>query len=184
MTPPLGRVPATGVVTVAESEFGRNKGGFRTASAETSRVILSQVPSKQKPPLLPVYTDLDTKVSREIRTEKPRMAVLDTRARTGAVPRTDGGTAVDPVLMKTRILGERAPVRPAPAPAETKTGRGDEPRNTGAVERAPRTILKVPATVNQTPPIAERPDDQSTKPQRTEPRRQEMPRNDPPAAAA
>ena len=42
--PPLQWVPPTGVITVAASDFGRDKGSIRTAPVDIARDVLSKAP--------------------------------------------------------------------------------------------------------------------------------------------
>ena len=87
-TPPLQSVPPTGVVTVPESEFGREKRGYRTPPLATAKEILSKVPETvDTPPILPDMKDLNGKVSKEILLEKPRVVRTEPTVKIGASER-------------------------------------------------------------------------------------------------
>ena len=138
--PPLANVPANAVVSVAMSDFGRDKRGFQTAPPMLAKSLLSKVPDEpvKAAPELPTYRDLNGKVSQEIRSVRPPMTKVDTIS-TGAADRKKDAP-LDQELRKSRIFGNRPPL-------EINTGRGDirpvpsaEPdtRPTGAVGRPPK----------------------------------------------
>jgi hypothetical protein len=200
--PPLGDVPPSGVVSVAVSEFGRNKGSYGTPPLSVANNVLSKVPDANETPVLPTYTDLNGKVSSEIRSMKTPPTRVDTDVRTGATPRNTDAP-LDKELQKTRIFGNRPPL-------QINTVQGDiikpatpgeaGPRKTGAVERPvikqdgdgkapirtaptrqpPEVPVNSPPQQKQDEPV--RPPQQPTK--RDVPREppvRETPRYDPPA---
>lgn len=186
LTPPLQRIPASAVVAVEASEFGRRAGGFRTAPPNTARTVLSKSPEViESPPLLPTLTDLDGRVSRDIAASAPPVARTVARARIGAGERKPDGS-LDEELRRTRIYGNRPPVVASPAQTETiiensgnKENRRDR-RRTGAVERT-ETSSSDSAESNSkqrapyTPPISEPNRDDEQKPierERQKPARQ------------
>ena len=190
LTPPFLRVPPSGVVSVPANQFGTDRRGFQTASATTAKTVLSKAPDiNQSPPLLPTYGDLDGRVSKQIRSEKPPMAKTIAQTKTGAVDRGSQGP-IDKELQKTRIFGDRNPIPINPGSGEPTNGRFGPTRKTGAVERPiirpaePESERKTDdRTTRQreqpTPTYVPPPPMQNTDRER-EPVRQ--PRNDPPAA--
>ncbi len=140
-TPHLQRVPASAVIAVDASEFGRRAGGFRVAPPDAARTVLAKTPETiDSSPLLPTLTDLNGRLSREIITAAPPVARTETRARIGASERHDNGS-LDGKLRKERIFGNRSPVVASPAQTETPIQNGEirenrrDRRPTGAVER-------------------------------------------------
>lgn len=135
---PAETVPADGVVTVAASDFGRNKGNFRPAGANLAIKVLSETPSETvRPATLPTFKDLNGRVSREILAENPRSVRPAAQIKTGAVERTEG-VSMGENLRRTRILGGRPPVENAP-PTDNNGIESPTPvRGTGAVRRQPR----------------------------------------------
>lgn len=198
LTPPLQTVPPTGVVTVPASEFGRGKADLRRPPLSTARAVLSKVPNEgETPPILPIYREIESKISREIRTEKPAAAKVGTRGLTGASTRTPD-EPLDRQLRTTRMLGNRPPLQndPLPQPTGPTTTRSTEPRKTGAVERTVRSsepkqpVVETPGadppvrtTTRSSEPKSYTPERSTPRPIVTmpqqQPRREEQPRNDP-----
>lgn len=141
LTPGLQRIPPSGVIAVDASEFGRRTGGYRTAPLETARTVLAKTPEViESPPLLPTYTDLNGRMSREIVASAPPVSRIETRTRIGAGERRNDGS-LDEELRKTRIYGNRPPIVANPVQPETTTQNSEngenrrDRRRTGAVER-------------------------------------------------
>ena len=129
-TPPLLRVPPSGVVSAPLSSFGRDRNGIGTASASDARTVLSKTLSIDDPVrMLPTFKDLDGRVSSEIRGEKPRSLSASTKPQTGVLIRNADGP-MDQKLQTTRVLGDRQPVQIRAEPADS-----NGPRKTGAVTR-------------------------------------------------
>lgn len=187
--PALDEVPQGGVVTVEESEFGRNRGGFRVASQAAARRLLSRDPDEiQNNVVLPTYRELNNRVSREIRSDRRPAAVQrNPQIKVGAGERSTNAP-LDRELRKSRILGNRPPMRQKievadPGPGSTGVS---TPRNTGAVERpvvrrenAPTggRLSQPDAPVQQSPTDVQ-PQRRITAP-RAEPRRQDTPESQP-----
>jgi hypothetical protein len=157
--PPLQWVPPTGVITVAASDFGRDKGSIRTAPADIAKNVLSKAPdTKQTTPILPNYNDLNGKIGRDIRVEKPRNEAPVAQIKTGAAVRTNDGP-LDTTLRNSRIQGDRPPLQNTPGgTGGTKVIPGTAPpeiRNTGAVPRPP--VKEVREAPVYTPPIRQEP---------------------------
>ena len=127
------------VVSVPASDFGRNTRGFKTAPADTARTILSKDPYAGDDTLiLPTYRDLNGKVSREIRSEKPPVLKVQPDVRIGATTRSNNAP-LDRELRQKQIFGNRQPVETRTNTeakgAASGTVEPTEPRRTGAVNR-------------------------------------------------
>ncbi len=148
-------LPQTAVISVPISDFGRNTRGFKTAPPDTARIILSKEPNvNDDTPFLPTYRDLNGRVSREIRAEKPPVVRIEPNVRIGVTTRSND-VPLDRELRQKQIFGNRPPV-------ETRTntevkgainGNVEPPeiRRTGAVNRP---VVKQDTTddTDQTPP--------------------------------
>lgn len=186
--PPLANVPASAVVSVAASEFGRDKRGFQTLPVATARELLSKVPDEpvKAAPVLPTYRDLNGKVSQDIRPVRAPAVKTDV-VRTGATDRNPGAP-LDQELRKSKILNGRQPL-------EINTGRGDirvnpaEPdtRPTGAVGRPPKAPRQDNEPVRQapvyTPPTRQAPEQPAAEPVRAPKRERVQPAPDEPVRA-
>ncbi|MEP6705062.1 MAG: DUF6600 domain-containing protein, partial [Acidobacteriota bacterium] len=163
--PPLENVPPIGVVTVAASEFGRGKGHFTTPPLAVAKSVLSIIPDAgQSPPILPTYSDLNGKVSQEIRVFRPPMVRTRADVQTGATVRKTEAP-LDQELQKSRIFGGRPPLQINTSQGEIRTvNTTDVPRKTGAIER----------------PVIKQEDPDETPVRRAPTRRQETPVNSPP----
>ena len=145
--PPLGDVPAGGVVTVAVSEFGRGRGRFTTPPLSVATSVLSKVPDAgDSGPILPTMNDLNGKLSSEIRSVRAPMTRAKTDVQIGATVRKSDAP-LDQELQKTRIFGGRPPLQINTSQGEIKTTiPGSEgPRKTGAVGRP---VIKSDETVD------------------------------------
>ncbi len=184
-TPPLQRIPPTGVVSIPTRDFGTES---RTASRPplvlANKVLADKVDENQTPPILPPFERVDPK----IRIEKPRIASPATVAKTGAAERR-ADAPVDNELQRSRILGNRPPLQINTNQGEVRTpppGRTEQ-RDTGAVSR-PTVRRDIPQSQSQPQSRPEptydqprREDRRITPPmKREEPPRQEIPRYDPP----
>ena len=139
---PVGQIPTSGIVTVDAEKFGtRGSQGFGTVSADTGKQIIIKTPDRLDTPVkLPTRSDLDGKITKEIRAEQPTIAVKIDRELTkiGATERkTDA--PIDRQLREKQIFGDRQPVVRQPQTDRKETG-GDfgvspTTRNTGAVTR-------------------------------------------------
>lgn len=138
-------LPQTGVITVAASDFGRNKFKFQTAPTDLAVKALAVNPSKSaNPPILPTFKELNGDVSKDILTANPRTDRNSVSVRTGATVRTSG-VPTGETLRNERMLGNRAPVEKL---SRQENQPGNEPvRSTGAVKRQPRAE---PPSNNQT----------------------------------
>lgn len=184
--PPFETIPPTGVVTVPASEFGRGRVRFGTPSAAVAKTLLSKAPDdRQSPPILPTYTDLNGKISRDIRAVRPPMVKPAADISTGATARRSDAP-LDQELQKSRIFGGRPPLQINTGQGEVKTvnsGDTPEPRKTGAVGRpiikrddGEAPIRQAPTERQETPvyvPPTRRRDETPSAPVR-------VPRSDPP----
>lgn len=138
--------PRSSIVAVDISSFGRDKKGFRTAPSELADKVLAATPSETiKPPALPTYKDLNGRISKDILVENPRNIKAETNIKTGATERTSGNSTGE-TLRRERILGNRSPIEKTDRTPQTQV-KGDteiQPRvrDTGAVKRQPRDIVK------------------------------------------
>jgi hypothetical protein len=142
---------------VPASDFGRDTKTANVLPRDYAKQLLEQDPSDQRvPPALPTYTDLDGKVAQEIRSTRQPAVVQKIAVPVGAGERRDGGP-LDQELKRSRMLGDREPVRVPPAGDNPRTDDGRSGRKTGAVGR-PR-IEPVPADrePSVTPPVREVP---------------------------
>jgi len=146
---PASSIPATGVVTVEASDFGRGKSNFRIAPIDVARKVLSESPSETvKPVALPTFKDLNGKISREILVENPPNVRPIAQIKTGAIERTSG-VSMGENLRRERILGNRPPIENTPRIENNGELETPSPiRNTGAVKRQPRLES---SSDNQTP---------------------------------
>jgi len=142
--PPIDLIPQKGVVSVEVSNFGREKKGFRTAPPEIARKVLTEMPSEVKsPPNLPTYRDLSGRISKDIRVEKPKLEKIDSQVKTGAIERKIG-VSMDENLRQERVY-ENRPLIERNSNTEEIKGRDEvrpEIRDTGAVKRLPRAVIK------------------------------------------
>ncbi|MEO7673055.1 MAG: DUF6600 domain-containing protein [Pyrinomonadaceae bacterium] len=130
-TPPLLRIPPTGVVSTPLSSFGRGSKAIGTASTSDARAVLTKTLTLDDPVrMLPTFRDLDGKVSSDIRGEKPRSLSASTKPQTGILIRDSDGP-MDQKLQTTRVFGDRKPVQQIKAAPDNSNG----PRKTGAVTR-------------------------------------------------
>jgi hypothetical protein len=140
--PPLQWIPATGVVAVDASEFGRDKKGFTKPPLDVAEKVLSKVPSEKQNPLLPTIRDLNGKVSRDIVAETPKIAKVEAQVKTGVIER-EAGVPVNEKLLRERVLDNRPPIEKS---GDTFIRNSQNPsksdvRDTGAVKRQ-ETIVK------------------------------------------
>jgi hypothetical protein len=138
-TPPLKRVPPTGVVAVDISDFGRKTKGYRTAPLDDAQILIGNPADVlAKEPILPTFSDLNKKVSTDIlASDAPRAAKTKALVgKTGAADRKTGG-AMDGELRRTKIFGNRPRVQTNNTPdVRIDGGETREKRKTGAVVRS------------------------------------------------
>jgi hypothetical protein len=127
-------VPPTGVVVVDAKSFGKGKKGFWIAPPELANDVLSKSPPEiNNLPILPTHEDFKNKVD-SVRIER--------QVRTGATDRKIG-VSMDDNLRKERIHGNRPPIdRSPPNESKEKEEVIKERRDTGAVKREPRPIIR------------------------------------------
>lgn len=149
--PPLAEVPPGAVVGIPSSEFGRGKGRFGTPPLAVAQNVLSSVPdTTQAPPLLPTLSDLNGKVSRDIRSVKAPLVRASSDIQLGASPRTTGAP-LDQQLQKSRIFGGREPLQINTNQGEIRSIE-EAPRKTGAVERPIKRADGGTPLIRQVPP--------------------------------
>lgn len=144
------------VVSVPVSDFGRDTKGFRTVPADTAKRVLSKDPNATDDALiLPTYRDLNGKVSRAIRSEKPPVAKPDPDVRIGATTRPNNAP-LDKELRQKQIFGNRQPV-------ETRTNTEVKGASSGSVE--PSETRKTGAVTR--PAVKQNNDDDASEQQTT-----------------
>ncbi len=129
-------VPPSGVVAVQTSDFGRGTKTILTAPVEAAKKTLSKTPFEiENSQPLPNYQELRGSLSGIILPENQRNERVKTEIKTGATERKSG-VAVDEILRKERVYGNRAPLERTLPTAEAKENQGrPETRETGAVKR-------------------------------------------------
>lgn len=156
-------VPPGGVVAVDDSNFGKGRKGFRTAPPELAKDVLSKSPSDiNNPPNLPNHRNFQ---DRDIIVENPRNKRIDRQ--TGASDRKTG-VSMDDKLRKERIYGNRPPIdRSPPNEAKDNSEVKTEKRDTGAVKREPRPIVRqdnIYTDPSKSPPQKAPSDDEQVRP--------------------
>jgi hypothetical protein len=202
----FGGIPASSVISVPISDFGRSAGGYKPAPADTARAALAKDPNAgDNQTFLPTYGDLNGRVSREIRAEKPPVINTQPNVRTGATARSNNAP-LDKELRERQIFGNRQPIERRTI-NETNNDSFIAPnsrRDTGAVNRPaakpdrkddadqtapPRTNFPTRSnnrnsrSAEDNPPVYSPPARQEAPPSRREeirPPRREEPRYDPP----
>ncbi len=189
---PSGSVPVKGVVSLPAEEFGKRRGGVMVPSADTAKAILSKTPDETTfPPILPTYEEI-RKQPIDVRADRARLPQPQPTAPVGAATRK-ANEPLDTVLRRTKIYGDREPVKPVPVTTpDNRTSPGINPgivpeRKTGAVERPPIRATP-PVKRDEGPPLVpapryEPPKNEPVKrpdPPRYEPPRQEQPKYVPP----
>ena len=142
--PAIDSMPSRAVVGVLATEFGKGNKDFVTTPPEIAKKVLAETPSEDKiARVLPSYKDLSNKLSREIRAENPKIEKIQEPVRTGVIERKIG-VSMDENLRKERVFENRSLIEKSPKREELKSGDEAKPeiRDTGAVKRAPRTIIK------------------------------------------
>jgi hypothetical protein len=135
-------VPPSGVVAVEASDFGKGTRSIRPAPIEVAKKALSKMPFENENPPLPDYRNVKGKMNREILAENPRNEQIGMQVKTGATERKIG-VPVDENLRKERIFGNRPPLERAPPGEEARENQGEtETRDTGAIKRLPRQIIR------------------------------------------
>lgn len=130
-------IPADGVVVADTATFGKGRKGFRTAPPEIAQDVLSKSPSDiNNPPNLPNHRNFK---DRDIVVENPRNVRIERQ--TGAADRKIG-VSMDDNLRKERIYGNRPPIDRSPPNEANEQEIRKEKRDTGAVRREPRPIVK------------------------------------------
>ncbi len=136
-TPPLQSVPPTGVISVPAGDFGNRRDTIDRTTLATSKQVLSKDPvSVDTPPILPTYTDVERKMSPEIKPVRAVMPTTTAKVNTGAATR-ETKEPLDTRLRNTRMLGNRPPLETTPQVTEPVRTPGimPAPRRTGGVER-------------------------------------------------
>jgi len=142
-TPPLGRVPTRGVVSVPANQFGKGRRGMSTPPLSVARTVLRKKPTVvDSPPFMPSFDDNDRKRIR--RNPAPDRKTFDKQ--TGATKRTDA-TPLDRKLRRERINGNRVPVQTRTKATSNSSTKNTNRSRTGAFDRT-KTRPRV-----DTPPV-------------------------------
>lgn len=192
------KIPPSAVYAMALDDFGTTVKTIKPASFSLANSVLTKKVDDLADPVLPAYSAITKKITREIAVERPKSDIVAAQTKVGAAPRKSDAP-LDKELRMTRMLGGREPIlitgpTGIKSSSDTKPD-SDGPRKTGAVTRQPPvrqpetspTIKQAPVyspptktdqPVKQSPPRSEPPVRQ---PPRSEPPvRQEPPRSDPP----
>ena len=153
-------IPPGGVVTVTAEDFGTRIKTVRTAPLSVAKAVLTKQPDYTVGAILPDYTAVKPKITRDIIATKPRSDLVAASTVVGAAPRKNDAP-LDSELRTKRIFGGRPPV--------------SDPGKPGAVERSP---VKVPQRPDGPPVRQPDPPIQSDPPER--PPVKSPPRVDPP----
>ena len=135
--PPLLDVPPGAVVAVTKDDFGAIVRGNRKPPLALANAAIARNPDEKGLGTLPTYRDVNGKIPRDIKVDRPRIDVDAIQGKTGAAPRKSGAP-LDTELRVTRVFGGRPPL-----PAVINNGSDSpnsprtDPRRTGAVERPP-----------------------------------------------
>ncbi len=179
------KIPASAVAAMSLDDFGTTVKPVKTAPLSVANAVISKKVDDMTDPVLPAYSAITKKMSREIATERPKADIVAAQAKVGAAPRKTNAP-LDKELRTDRVFGGREPlvitndtggVKPVMiVPSDT--------RKTGAVERQP-TVKQTNATppVRQAPvnaPPAKTGDDSGGQPVKAPPSRQPPVRQAPP----
>jgi hypothetical protein len=149
-------VPASGVVTMSVDDFGRGRRSAQRSSTEIAKTVLSKDPDITTGIVLPSIEKVEPRISRDIKTEAPPIVAVQRQVRIGAAERKTE-QPLDQELRRTRILGDRTPVRvdQSPPNADTSTTPAvptetrETRRRTGAVDRPQVTKREEPDATTQ-----------------------------------
>lgn len=186
--PPIESVPPSAVVAIDKSEFGRGTQAKRAPLAAAQEILTKVPDEKQIAIKLPVIKDLNGQLNSTIKGSTPPL--LDQAKKTGAAVRTNDAP-LDNTLRNERMLGNRPPVKQAPAgvaPNDTRrTGAVDRPSEPvkNSEIRAPQTVDRTRETPTYNAPVTqprerERPREQAPPIRQEPPRERERPREQPP----
>jgi hypothetical protein len=152
---PIKDIPPSGVVAISRDQFGIKvrADSQQTAPANIARDVLAKEPPVEAPPILPVGIDKSVVAKSEVFVKQPpRRINSDAPIKTGVVDRR-AGVALDEEIRRTRVFRDRQPIvrstdsaaggeKPIRGQVDGGGGGGAEVRNTGAIERTPRPVIK------------------------------------------
>lgn len=184
------KIPATAVVAMAMDDFGTTVKPVKTAPFSMANNVLAKKVDELTAPVLPAYSAVTKKVTREIAAERPKTDIVAAKTKVGAAPRRSDAP-LDKELQTTRVLGGREPVRTASdsGGSQPSNNGASDPRKTGAVTRQPpvrqtettppirQAPVITPPTRTETP--VRQPPTRTEPPVRQPPVRQETPRSEP-----
>ncbi|MBK8466081.1 MAG: FecR domain-containing protein [Chloracidobacterium sp.] len=185
------KIPANAVIAMAMDDFGTTVKPVKSAPFEMANTILTKNAGEVASPVLPTYSAVTKKISREIATDRPKTDIVASQTKVGAAPRKTNAP-LDKELRNTRVLGGRESVKTANDSGGVKSSNNgaSDPRKTGAVTRQPpvRQSETTPPPIRQAPvsspptrtdtPVRQQPTRTDT-PVRQPPVRQETPRSEP-----
>lgn len=135
LTPPLGQMPTTAVVTTGIGTFGTMTKTIRTAPQDIAKTALTKIPEVGQMPQLPTIRGIDTRSPGDVRVAKPTAITRKDDTKTGAAPRTDD-TPLDKTLRNSRMYNDRPPLQNTPVVREQPSNGGQQPiRQTGVFDR-------------------------------------------------
>lgn len=186
--------PVTGVIVLPKDDFGTGRKIGKRADEQTTKGILLKRDSDEAPDL-PTYKAVRPRIGKDVIAATPPIAIQPRN--TGAEQRNEKAP-LDTKLRERRFYGDRRPAVPQQqvppnAPDQTPVPRVDDgrlPRNTGAVERQPRSSTQLETkrpdiqpetgrTPRVDPPVRREPTMKQPEAPRDEPIRKEVPRQEP-----
>lgn len=189
-TPPLARIPRSGVVSIPAGEFGVGRRGTRVPPLSVADRVLRKTPVvNESPPLIPSFEEKKRRIGKEILIPAGQGTTVKREVRTGAAERK-GKVALDKELRRKTIYGDRIP-RPTVGTSGNGTPVATPTRRTGVFERKrpapePETertrTTRRPITPRPTsPPVTKRPEQPDAPATRNRPTRRTPPVYQPPA---
>lgn len=172
------KIPANAVVAMALDDFGTSVKPVKSAPFAMANTILTKKVDEVATPVLPNYSAVTKKITREIATDRPKTDIAASQTKVGAAPRkTDA--PLDKELRNTRVLGGREPVKTtvfngAVKPSNNGSTNTGDPRKTGAVTRQPLIRQAETNTPVRQAPVST-PPTQTQAPVRQSPTRTETP---------
>ncbi len=150
------KLPASAVAAVDIGDFGTTVKPVKTAPLSMANSVLTKKVAELNDPILPAYSSVTKKNTREIVVDRPKADVVAAQTKVGAAPRKSDAP-LDKELRTVRVFGGREPLVKSDDSGSVKTSNNNssdtrDPRKTGAVVRQP--------TVKQsetTPPVRQAP---------------------------
>lgn len=132
---PIDRVPPSGVVAVDDNDFGRTRGGGRTAPPDVANNILNGEKGREYWNEISDTVPGGRRGGGDITVDNSRVRQLGPPLRTGASYR-NSGTSLDSQLEKQVIFQDRTPARKPPVRINGDPVEQEGTRGSGAVDRS------------------------------------------------